>query len=268
MNDLGTILAAIIHYSHVRDRFFEHPVVQGCLAERRRRITSQKNVRIPPPECGFAAAASSWAAEDQDVQADLRDHDCDDGEDAEAALSRAGPWGASAGAEPSTVSAGPVDEARADARRCGDIGKMVFAEPRRVLPQIGVGSDPFTTWRERPAVAVIWHDLCKADGVAGARLATCPVEEPLMKSFPVLIAALVLGSLAAPAFAKAGDDGDRLPVTYDAKHDKYCVSQEVTGQLIPLRACKTKAEWAKLGAVVGDKPATKVAQGKETAATN
>lgn len=89
-----------------------------------------------------------------------------------------------------------------------------------------------------------------------------------MKSSPVLIAALVIGSLAAPAFAAVTLDGDRLPVTYDAKHDKYCVSQEVTGQLIPVRACKTKAEWAKLGAIVGDKPATKVAQGKEATATN
>jgi hypothetical protein len=89
-----------------------------------------------------------------------------------------------------------------------------------------------------------------------------------MKSSPILIAALVIGSLAAPAFAGATLDGDRLPVTYDAKHDKYCVSQPVTGQLIPERVCKTKAEWAKLGAVVGDKPAAKMAQAKEAAATN
>lgn len=89
-----------------------------------------------------------------------------------------------------------------------------------------------------------------------------------MKSSPVLIAALVIGSLAAPAFAGVTLDGDRVPVTYDAKHDKYCVSQEVTGQFIPQRVCKTKAEWAKLGAVVGDKPATKMAQGKEAAQSN
>jgi hypothetical protein len=89
-----------------------------------------------------------------------------------------------------------------------------------------------------------------------------------MKSSPILIAALLLGGLAAPALAEANADGDRLPVTYDAKHDKYCVSQEVTGQVIAQRICKTKAEWAKLGAVVGEKRATKMAQGKETSATN
>jgi hypothetical protein len=89
-----------------------------------------------------------------------------------------------------------------------------------------------------------------------------------MKMSPVLIAALVAGSFTVPAFADAGDKSDRLPVTYDAKHDKYCVSQEITGQLIAQRVCKTKAQWAKLGAVVGDKPATQVAQGKEAGASN
>jgi len=89
-----------------------------------------------------------------------------------------------------------------------------------------------------------------------------------MKSSPILIAALVIGSLATPAFAGATLDGDRMAVTYDAKHDKYCVSQPITGQIIPQRVCKTKAEWAKLGAVVGEKSDTKVAQAKEAAATN
>jgi len=89
-----------------------------------------------------------------------------------------------------------------------------------------------------------------------------------MKMSPMLIAVLVAGSLAVPAFADAKSDGDRLPVTYDAKHDKYCVSQEVTGQVIAQRVCKTKAQWAKLGAVVGDKPAPKMAQSREEAATN
>jgi len=88
-----------------------------------------------------------------------------------------------------------------------------------------------------------------------------------MKSSPVLIAAIVLGSLAAPAFAATNGDSDRLPVTYDAKHDKYCVSQEVTGQFLPQRVCKTKAEWAKLGITLGEQPA-KVAQAKDAAAAN
>ena len=88
-----------------------------------------------------------------------------------------------------------------------------------------------------------------------------------MKSSPVLIAALVLGSLAAPALAATNGDSDRLPVTYDAKHDKYCVSQEVTGQFLPQRVCKTKAEWAKLGIKLGEQPA-KVAQAKDAAAAN
>ena len=89
-----------------------------------------------------------------------------------------------------------------------------------------------------------------------------------MKMSPVLIIALTLGTIAAPAFAASSDQGDRLKVSYDAKHDKYCVSQEITGQMTPQRICKTKDEWARMGAVVGDKPAAKLAQGKETMSAN
>ena len=89
-----------------------------------------------------------------------------------------------------------------------------------------------------------------------------------MKTSPILIIALAVGAMAAPAFAASSDQGDRLKVTYDAKHDKYCVSQEITGQMTPQRICKTKDQWARMGAVVGQKPAAKLAQGQETTATN
>ena len=89
-----------------------------------------------------------------------------------------------------------------------------------------------------------------------------------MKTSPILIIALAVGAMAAPAFAASSDQGDRLKVTYDAKHDKYCVSQEITGQMTPQRICKTKDQWARMGAVVGEKPAAKLAQGQETTATN
>ena len=89
-----------------------------------------------------------------------------------------------------------------------------------------------------------------------------------MKTSPILIIALAVGAMAAPAFAAPSDQGDRLKVTYDAKHDKYCVSQEITGQMTPQRICKTKDQWARMGAVVGEKPAAKLAQGQETTSTN
>ena len=89
-----------------------------------------------------------------------------------------------------------------------------------------------------------------------------------MKMSPILIIALAAGTIAAPSFAASSDQGDRLKVRYDAKHDKYCVSQEITGQMTPQRICKSKDEWAKLGAVVGDASDTKLAQGKETASAN
>lgn len=81
-----------------------------------------------------------------------------------------------------------------------------------------------------------------------------------MNMSPILIAALIAGTAAVPAFAAFGEDSERLPVTYDAKHDQYCVSEEITGRHVPVRVCRTKAEWAQLGAVVRSKSGTKVAQ--------
>jgi uncharacterized membrane protein len=79
-----------------------------------------------------------------------------------------------------------------------------------------------------------------------------------------LIAAALLGTLAVPAVAAPASDDVKMKVTYDAKYDKYCISQAVTGQRIPVRTCRTKAEWiadgAKFNDVADAKPATKLAQ--------
>jgi hypothetical protein len=71
-----------------------------------------------------------------------------------------------------------------------------------------------------------------------------------MKMSAIITAAL-LGAIAAPAMAASGGDASKFKATYDAKHDKYCVSQEITGQRIPVRDCRTKAEWAAAGASFG-----------------
>lgn len=77
-----------------------------------------------------------------------------------------------------------------------------------------------------------------------------------------VIASALLAAIAAPAIAATGDAN--LRARYDAKHDKYCVSQEITGQRIPLQDCRSKAEWAAAGATFGTeavKPkGTKLAQ--------
>ena len=72
-----------------------------------------------------------------------------------------------------------------------------------------------------------------------------------MKMSAILIAAIALGA-TAPAFAAARGNGDAPAVTYDAKHDKYCVSQSFTGALMPVKDCRTKEAWAKAGLKVGD----------------
>ncbi len=66
-----------------------------------------------------------------------------------------------------------------------------------------------------------------------------------------IITAVVLGAVAVPAFAASDGDATQYKAVYDAKHDKYCVSQQITGQRIPVRDCRTKAEWAAAGASVG-----------------
>ena len=67
-----------------------------------------------------------------------------------------------------------------------------------------------------------------------------------------LIAAALLGTLAVPALAAPASDDVKMKVTYDAKHDKYCISQAVTGQRIPVVTCRTKAEWVADGAKFSD----------------
>ena len=80
-----------------------------------------------------------------------------------------------------------------------------------------------------------------------------------------IITAALLGTLAVPAFAATPSDGVRMKVTYDAKQDKYCVSQAVTGRLIPQRTCRTKAEWVADGAQFGDATDAKPVQAMKLA---
>jgi len=67
-----------------------------------------------------------------------------------------------------------------------------------------------------------------------------------MKMSAILIAAAALGTVA-PAFAAQRGDPDQPRITYDAKHDKFCISQMVTGSRLPVQDCRTKEDWAKEG---------------------
>ncbi|HMI19180.1 MAG TPA: hypothetical protein VK533_06525 [Sphingomonas sp.] len=79
-----------------------------------------------------------------------------------------------------------------------------------------------------------------------------------MKMSAILIAAVALGA-TAPAFAASQSGSEKPTVTYDAKHDKYCVSQMVTGNILPVKDCRTKKEWAKNGLTIQDPSEEKMA---------
>ena len=79
-----------------------------------------------------------------------------------------------------------------------------------------------------------------------------------MKMSAILIAAVALGA-TAPAFAVSANDSEKPTVTYDAKHDKYCISQMVTGSILPQKDCRTQKEWAKNGLTIHDPSNEKLA---------
>lgn len=72
----------------------------------------------------------------------------------------------------------------------------------------------------------------------------------MKNSTTIIVLAAALGMVATPAFAAPqGRFGDAT-VTLDAKTGKYCFSQPITGSRIPVRQCRTKAEWAQAGLTI------------------
>lgn len=79
-----------------------------------------------------------------------------------------------------------------------------------------------------------------------------------MKMSAILIAAIAIGAVA-PAFAASQRDSEKTTMTYDAKRDKYCFSQMVTGSRLPQKDCRTKQDWAKDGLQIQDAHSQKLA---------
>jgi hypothetical protein len=79
-----------------------------------------------------------------------------------------------------------------------------------------------------------------------------------MKTSAILIAAIAIGAVA-PAFAAPQRDSQKTVMTYDAKRDKYCVSQLVTGSRLAQKECRTKQDWAKEGLQIQDVRGEKLA---------
>ena len=63
----------------------------------------------------------------------------------------------------------------------------------------------------------------------------------------ILAATVAVSAAATPAFAKAQGSFGAAKVTYDAKTDRYCFRETVTGSLIPVTQCRSKSEWAQNG---------------------
>jgi hypothetical protein len=82
-----------------------------------------------------------------------------------------------------------------------------------------------------------------------------------MKMSAILIAAIAL-SATAPAFAAQSGNPDQPRVTYDAKRDRYCISQMITGNYLPVKDCRSKEDWAKAGLTLSrpDEPKTLAAK--------
>jgi hypothetical protein len=81
-----------------------------------------------------------------------------------------------------------------------------------------------------------------------------------MKISALLIAAVALGAAAPVLATPRTADGQSLKMSYDAKHDKYCVvNEKVTGSLLPQKECRTKEDWAKAGLQIHDNQGAKLA---------
>lgn len=79
-----------------------------------------------------------------------------------------------------------------------------------------------------------------------------------MKMTLILIAAIACGA-TAPVLAAQSDDEMRVRVIYDAKRDKYCIDQSVTGSRLPVRDCRSRQEWALEGVMLQDRKGAKLA---------
>ncbi|MDO7835382.1 hypothetical protein Q4610_10020 [Sphingobium sp. HBC34] len=76
----------------------------------------------------------------------------------------------------------------------------------------------------------------------------------------VAIATVAVSAASAPAFAQATGQFGNAKVRHDAKTDRYCFSEAITGSRVPLVQCRTKAQWAQAGLTITRKAAVQIAQ--------
>jgi opacity protein-like surface antigen len=76
----------------------------------------------------------------------------------------------------------------------------------------------------------------------------------------IAVATAAVSAASAPAFAQAQGRFGGSKVTYDATTSRYCFKQGVTGSLIPVTQCRSKAEWAQAGLTISHKSAVQFAR--------
>ncbi|CCW15786.1 hypothetical protein EBBID32_1140 [Sphingobium indicum BiD32] len=76
----------------------------------------------------------------------------------------------------------------------------------------------------------------------------------------IVAATLAVSAASTPAFAQSHGSFGKAKVTYDAKTDRYCFRETVTGSLVPVTQCQSKAEWARNGLTISRKSSVQLAQ--------
>mgnify|MGYP001035425056 FL=1 len=84
--------------------------------------------------------------------------------------------------------------------------------------------------------------------------------KPIAFAAAVVAATLAVSAASTPAFAEARGSFGKAKVTYDAKTDRYCFRETVTGSLIPVTQCQSKGEWARNGLTISRKSSVQLAQ--------
>jgi uncharacterized protein YdeI (BOF family) len=76
----------------------------------------------------------------------------------------------------------------------------------------------------------------------------------------VAAATLAISAASTPAFAQSQGSFGKAKVTYDVKTDRYCFRETVTGSLVPVTQCQSKADWARNGLTISRKSTVQLAQ--------
>jgi hypothetical protein len=75
----------------------------------------------------------------------------------------------------------------------------------------------------------------------------------------VAAATLAISAASTPAFAQSQGSFGKAKVTYDVKTDRYCFRETVTGSLVPVTQCQSKADWARNGLTISRKSTVQLA---------